>query len=70
MVDPLYSPLVAATVLALAATATAATPEETEFFEKNIRPIFIEKCSLCHGEQRTAGTTTVMALLACLPAAA
>ena len=46
----------AATALAMAATAPAATPEEEEFFEKSIRPIFVEKCSLCHGEQlQTAG---------------
>ena len=56
MKGPLYFRLAAATALALAATAPAATPEETEFFEKNIRPILVEKCSLCHGEQlQTAG---------------
>ncbi len=56
MTGPLYFPLAAATALALAATATAATPQETEFFEKNIRPILVEKCAVCHGEQlQTAG---------------
>jgi hypothetical protein len=36
---------------ALAVVATAATPDEIEFFEKHVRPIFVERCSSCHGEQ-------------------
>ncbi len=56
MTGPLYFRLAAATALAFAVTATAATPDEIEFFEKKIRPIFAEKCAVCHGEQlQTAG---------------
>jgi hypothetical protein len=29
----------------------AATPEQTEFFEKKIRPVLVEKCHLCHSAQ-------------------
>ena len=48
--------LAAATVLAVATTTPAATPDEAEFFEKKVRPIFVEKCSVCHGDQlQTAG---------------
>ena len=44
-----YFRIVGAT--ALAVVATAATPDEIEFFEKHVRPIFVERCSSCHGEQ-------------------
>ena len=61
---PFYFPLAAATALALAATATAATPQETEFFEKDIRPIFVEKCSVCHGDVGSvAGQVTQVRVL-------
>jgi hypothetical protein len=33
------------------AGAHAQTQEEAEFFESKIRPIFAEKCSVCHGEE-------------------
>ncbi len=56
MANPRYFGLVVAAVLAVAATTTAATQGEIEFFEKNVRPIFVERCSVCHGEQlQTAG---------------
>ena len=56
MMRPRHFLLAAATSFLLAATATAATTEQIEFFEKNVRPIFAEKCSLCHGEKlQTAG---------------
>ena len=43
-------------ILAVAPAISAATPEQDEFFEKQIRPILVDKCSVCHGEQlRTAG---------------
>ena len=48
--------LVVATGLAIATTGAAATQDDVAFFEKRIRPVFIEKCSACHGEQlQTAG---------------
>ena len=46
-----YVGLPAVVTLALATAAMAATPDEAEFFEKKIRPIFAEKCAVCHGEQ-------------------
>ena len=49
-----YKGIAAVITLALALAASpsvAATPEEAEFFEKNIRPIFAQKCATCHGEQ-------------------
>ena len=51
MVNQRYFGLSAAAGLAVVAMATAATQGEVEFFEKNVRPIFVEKCSVCHGEQ-------------------
>ena len=33
------------------AGAHAQTQEEADFFESKIRPIFAEKCSVCHGEE-------------------
>ncbi|MXY68198.1 MAG: DUF1553 domain-containing protein [Acidobacteriia bacterium] len=48
--------LTLAAILAVAPAISAATPEQEEFFEKQIRPILVEKCSVCHGEQlQTAG---------------
>ena len=56
MVKSRHFLLAAATVLALVATTPAATQDEAEFFEKKVRPIFVERCSVCHGDQlQTAG---------------
>src|SRR5713101_972255 len=33
------------------ASATEPTPEQLEFFEKKIRPIFVERCYKCHSSQ-------------------
>ena len=34
----------------LSSTALAATPQQTEFFEKNIRPVLAHNCYECHSE--------------------
>src|SRR4051794_14282511 len=31
------------------------TPQETEFFEKNIRPVLAEQCYKCHGPEKQKG---------------
>ncbi len=49
------------TVLALGATAcaprsmSAASQEETAFFETNIRPLLLERCAECHSEKKQKG---------------
>jgi cytochrome c553 len=35
--------------------ASDATPEQTEFFEQKIRPLFAEHCVKCHGDKRQKG---------------
>jgi cytochrome c553 len=35
--------------------AADATPEQTEFFEQQIRPLFAEHCAKCHGEKQQKG---------------
>ena len=35
-----------------AADDTAPTPEQLEFFEKQIRPLFVEQCQSCHGREK------------------
>ena len=48
--------LPAAVALAVVGTSSAATEDEVEFFEKKVRPIFVERCAVCHGDQlQTAG---------------
>jgi mono/diheme cytochrome c family protein len=43
-------------LLALAARpARAAEPDPVEFFEKNVRPLLVEKCVSCHGPQKQKG---------------
>src|SRR5262245_43354493 len=39
-------------ILALSGPALAADPAEVEFFEKKIRPVFVEHCSECHGTKK------------------
>jgi hypothetical protein len=38
-----------------ARAADAPTPEQLEFFEKRIRPLFVSHCQECHGEARVKG---------------
>jgi len=38
-----------------AAWADEPTPEQLEFFEKRIRPVFVERCFECHGEGKDKG---------------
>ncbi len=37
------------------ANDTALTPEEIEFFEKQVRPVLVEHCYQCHGPDKTKG---------------
>ena len=32
--------------------ARSATPEQTEFFEKSVRPVLVEQCQKCHGPEK------------------
>src|SRR5262245_23756702 len=34
-----------------AASAVESTPEQTEFFEKKVRPILVDRCHKCHSAQ-------------------
>ena len=49
------SPLAALTVSLLSVAAVAAekplTPAETDFFEKKVRPVLVERCYQCHSEK-------------------
>src|SRR5829696_2858786 len=49
-----------AILLVLVCDARAADPPApdaaaVEFFEKEIRPLFVEKCQKCHGDKKTGG---------------
>ncbi|MEI9898737.1 MAG: c-type cytochrome domain-containing protein [Chthoniobacter sp.] len=35
--------------------AAAITPQETEFFEKQVRPVLVEQCYKCHGPEKQKG---------------
>ena len=35
--------------------AQAPTPTQTEFFEKNVRPVLTENCASCHGNGASGG---------------
>ncbi len=35
--------------------AVAITPQETEFFEKEVRPVLVEQCYKCHGPDKQKG---------------
>ena len=50
---PLRSPILTTTCFALlAGSALALSPEQTEFFEKNVRPVLAEHCYKCHGPEK------------------
>ncbi len=42
-------------LLLLPLAARAITPEEAEFFEKQIRPVLVEQCYKCHGPEKQKG---------------
>ena len=44
----------------------AITPQETEFFEKQIRPILAEQCYKCHGAEKQKGKLRLDSLAATL----
>jgi mono/diheme cytochrome c family protein len=39
--------------------AMAITPQETEFFEKQVRPVLVEQCYKCHGPDKQKGSLRV-----------
>jgi len=41
--------------MVLVATARGSTGADDEFFEKQIRPILVERCQSCHGDQKQKG---------------
>ena len=50
---PLRSQILTTTCFALlAGSALALSPEQTEFFEKNVRPVLAEHCYKCHGPEK------------------
>ena len=53
----------------LALTAHAITPEESEFFEKEIRPVLAERCIKCHGPDKQKGDVRLDSRAAMLKAA-
>jgi mono/diheme cytochrome c family protein len=46
-------------VFAALPAGRAITPQETEFFEKNIRPVLAEQCYKCHGPDKQKGALRV-----------
>lgn len=44
--------LFTAAILSASVHARAITPQETEFFEKHVRPVLVEHCYKCHGEEK------------------
>ena len=47
--------LLANLLLLTAAIASVAGDEATDFFEKRVRPILVERCYDCHGEETAEG---------------
>jgi hypothetical protein len=47
--------LAVAGIVPCASSATEPSPEGLAFFEKNIRPLLIERCYECHGEDKQKG---------------
>jgi mono/diheme cytochrome c family protein len=48
-----------ALVCAVVPRAVAITPQETEFFEKQVRPVLVEQCYKCHGPDKQKGALRV-----------
>jgi hypothetical protein len=46
---------VCGSILLLAATALGQGSADADFFETNIRPLFVQKCQTCHAETRMGG---------------
>jgi len=46
-------------LVATCAAASAATPEELEFFEKQVRPVLADHCYKCHGPEKQKGELRV-----------
>src|SRR5271165_1231604 len=44
---------------AFAPGAFAITPQESEFFEKQVRPVLVEQCYKCHGPDKQKGALRV-----------
>src|SRR6266853_6282753 len=43
------------TALAGGTARAAVTPQQAEFFEKNVRPVLAEKCFKCHSAEKQKG---------------
>ncbi len=52
---PAWSAVLGCFLLAAAARASA-EPNGDEFFEKNVRPLLVERCFKCHGGEKTRGS--------------
>src|SRR5215218_3863682 len=52
--------------LAVARLPGAPTPEQLEFFEKEVRPVLAEQCYKCHGPEKQKGELRVDSLEALL----
>ncbi len=56
MLNGISSRLTVAAAISAATAFGAATQGEADFFEKRIRPVLVERCAACHGENlQTAG---------------
>ncbi|HYR59283.1 MAG TPA: DUF1549 domain-containing protein, partial [Chthoniobacteraceae bacterium] len=64
---PFFHSLALVALLPLAARAI--TPEEAEFFEKEIRPVLVEQCIKCHGPEKQKGDVRLDSRAAMLKAA-